>query len=361
MRIALVAQSRAPWTPHYASAFQAEGHRVTVYSFSAGEIPGVPTEILTPDRTDGESGKASFLLKAPALRRRLRAFGPDVVLATYLLSDGLAAALAWRGPLVVSARGGDVLAQKGNFAAPEWIHKGLVRFVCGRARRVHAVSEEIRDRLAEWGIAGDRLACFPMGVDVARFHPAPLEEGPPRTLRLVCTRRHEPVYDNHVIVTALARLKARLPQLRATFVGGGPLLGARRTQAERAGLDGRVMFLEQVDHARLPDLLREHDLYVSASSSDGTSSSLLEAMACGLVPIVSRIAGNLPWVEDGQNGFLFEVGDAEGLANAIERAVGDAHARSRARTANPSIVAQRGNQEINNRSMLGLLEEAVRS
>jgi glycosyltransferase involved in cell wall biosynthesis len=70
-------------------------------------------------------------------------------------------------------------------------------------------------------------------------------------------------------------------------------------------------------HGDLPGFLRAADVYVSASSSDGTSSSLLEAMASGLYPVVSDITANRPWVEHGKNGLLFAVGDAASLAEAL--------------------------------------------
>jgi glycosyltransferase involved in cell wall biosynthesis len=62
-------------------------------------------------------------------------------------------------------------------------------------------------------------------------------------------------------------------------------------------------------------------LYISASHSDGTSISLLEAFACGIPAIVSDIPGNQEWVTPGENGWLFPDGDAEALASVILNAV----------------------------------------
>ena len=62
----------------------------------------------------------------------------------------------------------------------------------------------------------------------------------------------------------------------------------------------------QLPLARVGELLREADVYVSAATSDGTSSSLLEAMASGAFPVVTSIRANRDWLEDGSTGLFFE-------------------------------------------------------
>jgi glycosyltransferase involved in cell wall biosynthesis len=59
------------------------------------------------------------------------------------------------------------------------------------------------------------------------------------------------------------------------------------------------------------------DLYISPSHVDGSSVTLMEAMASGLPCLVSDIAGNQEWIEDGVNGWLFHDGNAEDLSEKI--------------------------------------------
>jgi glycosyltransferase involved in cell wall biosynthesis len=59
------------------------------------------------------------------------------------------------------------------------------------------------------------------------------------------------------------------------------------------------------------------DMYVSASHIDGSSVSLMEALACGRPVLVSDIPGNREWVEPGVNGWLFSDGDVDDLAGKI--------------------------------------------
>jgi glycosyltransferase involved in cell wall biosynthesis len=79
----------------------------------------------------------------------------------------------------------------------------------------------------------------------------------------------------------------------------------------------RVTFGGQVSQKDLPDWYHDADLYISPSHVDGSSVSLMEALACGLPCLVSDIPGNREWVVDGENGWLFRDGDANDLAEKI--------------------------------------------
>ena len=361
MRIAMIAHSNAPWTPHYARFGQTHGHEVLLISIHLDPVRGVRTIFVGREPYRDDRHKHLFLTKVPTIRKILRAFSPDVVFAPYLISNGLAASLAWRGPLVVSARGADVIEQAGQTPTPGWLMNWLVRFVCRRARVVHAVSDELVEALTRYGVDREKIHCFPMGVDTIRFAPAE-GEGSTRavgTPHIICTRRHDAVYDNHVIVEALAMMKSRGVGFRCTFVGAGRYLEERRDQVKVLGLADDVRFTSHVEHDQVPSLLRSANIYVSASSSDGTSSSLLEALATGVFPVVTRIRANEAWVRNGETGLFFEVGHAAGLAEALGRAINDARLREQAVTINRGLVERKGSQGINNRRLMDLFELAA--
>jgi glycosyltransferase involved in cell wall biosynthesis len=87
--------------------------------------------------------------------------------------------------------------------------------------------------------------------------------------------------------------------------------------------------------------LARADLYLSASLSDSTSVSLLEAMASGAVPVVSDLEGNREWVEDGVGARLFGPGDAASLTRALEAALDDPAWVERARVHNRRVAESR--------------------
>jgi glycosyltransferase involved in cell wall biosynthesis len=321
-----------------------------------------------PDRLEGVDGvfvgrqpwsadqRLQYLTSLGRVRRALSEFRPDVVYAPYLSSNGVVAALAWSGPLVVSARGGDVLLQAGRLPAPAPLHRWMMRFVCRRADRVHAVSEELCRALIGFGVPAERIVCFPIGVDTSRFRPGSVKG---EVLRIVCTRRQEPVYENHVVIDALGRLRDRGVEFSCRMVGGGPLLEDRRAQVKGLGLDDRICFSGQLAHDELPRLLAEADLYVSAASSDGTSSSLLEAMASGCFPVLARIPANESWIIDRRTGAFFDVGDDAQLADRLVWAAQKAESRRHAATVNRAEVLRRGDMQTNMDRLSELLTAAL--
>ena len=79
----------------------------------------------------------------------------------------------------------------------------------------------------------------------------------------------------------------------------------------------RVRFGGRILPDDLPRWYRRADLFISPSHVDGSSVSLMEALACGIPVLVSDIPANLEWVHDNQNGWVFRDGDAAHLANRI--------------------------------------------
>ncbi len=83
----------------------------------------------------------------------------------------------------------------------------------------------------------------------------------------------------------------------------------------------RVHFGGHISQADLPRWYHMADLYISPSHVDGSSVSLMEALASGLPCLVSDIPGNKEWIEDGVNGWLFRDGDVDDLAEKILNAI----------------------------------------
>jgi glycosyltransferase involved in cell wall biosynthesis len=119
--------------------------------------------------------------------------------------------------------------------------------------------------------------------------------------------------------------------------------GTEKNTLERAmqNAPGQIVsFPGQIPYARVPELLREHDIFLLASDYEGLPLSLLEAMGGGLVPVVSQLPSGIPEVVDAGNGMLVPVDDVAGYARAIihlhghrdELAAKSAAARARVQT-----------------------------
>jgi glycosyltransferase involved in cell wall biosynthesis len=190
--------------------------------------------------------------------------------------------------------------------------------------------DTIRQKAISCGMRPDRVVTFPWGVDLTHFHPEPIEPSNPDVFTLLSTRGWEPIYGIELIVQGFVQATRRLaeltgagslPALRLLMLGNGSLAPKIHSIFSQAGLVNQVHFAGQVGFDRLPGYYRAADLYLSASHSDGSSISLLEAMACGRPALVSDIPGNREWVTPDVNGWWFPDGDSKSLAEAIVHAV----------------------------------------
>jgi glycosyltransferase involved in cell wall biosynthesis len=358
MKLLLVSHTISLWTQHYARYFSQRGDQLLIVSMTPDAIDAAPMEFIGVEPFRRNGNKHLYLTRVPRLRRIIKRFQPDVVFAPYISSNGLMAALAGSGPLVVSGLGSDVLVGTQGGSPANFLRRQLVRFTCSRATAIHVVSANIEDRLLSFGVPGEKIHRFPLGIDTQRFHPG---DEPAHLLgrRLICVRKHEPIYDIATILRALARLRDKGAEFHCTFIGGGTMLDENRRLAGELKLNDRVVLLGNVPYDELPNYLRQAGIYISAARSDGTSSALLEAMATGLLPVVTDIDANTPWVAHRRTGLLFQPGNDRQLAEELEFALSEPEQLRGAIELNRQRVLRDGDQEKNDQRLAAILADAA--
>jgi glycosyltransferase involved in cell wall biosynthesis len=124
-----------------------------------------------------------------------------------------------------------------------------------------------------------------------------------------------------LVLGVFAQLAKEMPELRMIMLGDGSMRDDIDQAVRRFGLDDKIHLKGRVAYADLPAYYQAADVYISASYSDGSSVSLLEAMATGLICVVSDIPGNREWIAHDVDGFLFESGNAESLTNILRHCI----------------------------------------
>ena len=185
-------------------------------------------------------------------------------------------------------------------------------------------SEPTRSIAENLGVSRDRIELIPWGVDLDLFDPtgprAAHPELPMNSRVVLSARSHEPLYRVGDIVTAFERARSLLnDDIYLVVLNDGPL-----TEEIRAGAGDHTLFLGRVSENELAAWLRRSDLYVSSSETDGSSVTLLQAMACGTPVLVSDIPGNREWVHAGLTGGMFPLGDVGALTQALTTSLSDA-------------------------------------
>ena len=272
---------------------------------------------------------------------RLRDADPDIVHLhdAHAHTLGVAAAvLTGRGRRVVSRR---VVSPVGvNLFSRLKYRRGVDRYV--------AISEAVKAKLLEAGVAPDRVAVVHSCVEPARFETAAdrsdalrkefgIPDGAPvvGTVGAMC-----PAKGFAHFLRAIPQVLEQAPAARFVLVGDGELRGDLEREAAGLGLaPGALTFAGW--RRDVPELLRFFDLFVSSSVEEGLGTSVLQALA-SRTPVVVTDAGGLPEVvEHGESGLVVRRGDPGALAGGIVALLNDAGRRATMAAAGYRRVADR--------------------
>ncbi|HBY92799.1 MAG TPA: hypothetical protein DEP84_02360, partial [Chloroflexi bacterium] len=131
-----------------------------------------------------------------------------------------------------------------------------------------------------------------------------------------------------------------------TLLGSGPARPALEAQAHRLALTDIVRFTGRQPRTTIPAVMAASDLFVSMSPTDGVSSSLLEAMAAGVLPVVPDNEPNRGWIEAGVGGILIPEISAPALSLSVIRALeGGEELITRAAARNRAVIEARADLE----------------
>lgn len=334
MRLLLLSDASSTHTGRWAEWFAGHGHKVLLASLEEPRVTAVPFH-----RLPGRSGWIGYLAAVPALRRVVREFKPDLVNAHFVTSYGLMGTLSGCRPLVASAWGSDLLVS----ARRSPLHRLRARWALSKADLATCDGRNLAEELLALGVGSGRIVNLPMGVErelIVRRSP---EEARARIRSVISTRSLEPVYGVETIIRAMpAVVKRSNGPVNLTIVGGGRLRESLERLSRELGVEGEVDFTGRLERPELIARLDRAGIYVTASRSDSTSVSLLEAMARGLAPVASDIAGNREWLEAGANGLLFKPGDHEALAWQIVKLMDGSADAGQMAEKNHRIIRERG-------------------
>jgi glycosyltransferase involved in cell wall biosynthesis len=254
-------------------------------------------------------------------RRLLREIQPDLVHAGPIQTCAFIACLAGARPLLTMSWGFDLMkdVERGAW----W--RFATRYTLERSRYFTSDAFVTRDKAVAYGMQPEKTVVFPWGVDLEHFTPKPRENptgGQPEDgFTLFCNRSWEANYGVDVLARAFVQVARQKENISLLLLGGGSQGSYIRQILESGGVLDRVSFPGHVGQKDLPRFYRMADIYISASHVDGSSVSLMEALACGLPCLVSDIPANKEWVFEGENGWLFTDGDANALAEKILKAM----------------------------------------
>jgi glycosyltransferase involved in cell wall biosynthesis len=296
------------------------------------------------------------------LRRVIRQIQPDLIHAGPIQTCALLAVLSGYRPVLAMSWGYDLVMDADKNA---WMRR-VTEYTLRRSAFFVSDARLTRDKAVEFGMDPDKTVTFPWGVNLQRFVPKKEERANPKSsivnrksLTLFCNRTWEPIYGVDVLAKAFVQVASVNPDVDLILLGGGSQGAKIRQILMNGGVMERVHFGGQVGQKDLPRWYHMADLYISPSHVDGSSVSLMEALASGLPCLVSDIPGNREWIEHGTNGWLFQDGSVDDLAEKILYAIENRRLFAEIGEAARKTAEQKANWQKNFGKLLEAYEKVV--
>jgi len=281
---------------------------------------------------------------------------PDLVHCLRLPIEGYIGWLVGYRPLVISSWGCDFVLFANKYLPFRWLTKEALN----RAD-VH-FADNIRDRyLAEiYGFSPLKLTAEVPGWGGLKLNEFPLR-GKDSSIRekigvtsdtnlLLSSRGFIPPFtDTKALILALPRVVERFPNTLCLLIGDMRSPGYLRlkTLARKLKIGKYCRFINRLKYPEFLNHLAASDIIVSVSLYDGCSISMVEGMACGVIPIMSSDFPKKEWITDGWKGYLFNPRDPENIAQVIIKALENKDDFEMMRQRNWQIVKERADYYTN--------------
>ena len=339
MKICYLADGRSIHTQRWLRYFASKGHEVHLIIYDSQELPpeeemknlGIKVHCFAPKFEEklerlNHTRRICLMRRELKLKRLLRKIKPDILHSHFVEKYGWWGARSGFHPFVLTAWGSDI------YICPRRSQKSRERisFALKQADLITSDSEDLRRATIELGASPDRSYIVQFGVDLTRFNPKVDPSAVRKKLKLgdspvvLSSRGFRPIYNNDVLVRAIPLILKEVLDAKFILKNRYEAKGAELKRLVRElKVDGSVRFVDSVEYNEMPGYYAASDVFVSIPSSDATSVALLEAMACGVAPVVSDLPSAREWIKNGENGYIVPARDPEALAKAIVRLLKD--------------------------------------
>jgi len=308
-----------------------------------------------------QKGPDHLLHLMPDLSAVLENVNPELIHAGPIQSCAFMAALSGFHPFLAMSWGSDLLLHSEESPLMRWI----TSFVLNQMDFLLCDCDAVFEKAREYSrVDEERVIKFPWGIELDRFvreaecgRRLREELGWDNCLLVLSTRSWENLYGIESVLKGFAEAHRQNPMLRLLLLGDGSKHQEIDKFIKNKGLIDSVYRPGVVPQGKLPDFYSASDIYLSCTHSDGASISLLEAMACELLIIVSDIPGNREWIEREKNGWLVHPSEIDEIAASLLKAAWFTKEKiEKMVRLNREIILRRANWDVNVEHLLRLYE-----
>ncbi len=355
-------EADSPHDQRFLSALAGTSHQIhALRQFDTQpKTPAGVREVEWPGALPDWSDWRGWQLGISQLQKLLDKIQPDLIHAGPVQGPAFLAVQAGFHPLVTMLWGWDLLKK----AKRSPLMRCVTQNTLTGTDVLLADCQTVADEAIRYGVQPSQIVQFPWGVDLTHFSPATSREAG-RALRaslgweenfvILCNRSWSTSYGVDVLARAFVDAVNDNADLRLLLVGKGPqsleICRILEPVSDYVNLPGWL------DRDSLPGAYGAADLFVSPSHCDGSSISLLEALACGVPALVSDIPSNREWVTPGETGDHFQDGDPISLHEKLLAMAVDPHLKRYGKQAR-SLAERRANWKENFKKLLGAYEMA---
>lgn len=306
-------------------------------------------------------GRLQIISKKPAFKsmpllsegrhfkKVLKEFQPDIVHTGYVWQVGILAANSGVRPHLSMPWGSDILLEPDK----SFILKRLVKKVMKTCDHVQCDSEFVKQKImTDYRLPDEKITVFPWGIDLTQFKKTDKQTARKKLnigadkFVLLFNRYFEEVYGIDHLLQAFKIFAEGKEDVFMLMLSDGSMKNEVLKFISEHTLEDKVRVIGRVRNSLLPDFLNSADVYVSSALSDGTSLSLLEAMACGVGLAVTDVPSIKEWVT-GENGILARRGDAASLAEAMDKYYNDRNLATEHGSRNLKIAEEKADWDKN--------------
>lgn len=276
-------------------------------------------------------------------------FKPDIVHSGYVWQVGILAYYAGVHPHLSMPWGSDILIEPDK----KFFVRSLVRKVMRSCDHVQCDAEFVKSKIIEdYGLPPEKITVFPWGIDLNLFKPKNKTECraalniPQEKFVVVFVRNLESVYGVSYMLDAFKEFAKDKDDVLLLMVSFGSLRNEVVRFIAENNLESKIQLIGKIPNTELPAILGSSDVYISTSLSDGTSLSLLEALACGLGIIVSDVPAIKEWISD-ENGIVVLRKTTIQIVKALEKYYSNRDLIKRHGKINIEIAKQRADWDKN--------------
>lgn len=345
--ILLLADGASFHTERFYNEIKKRGHAITLASLECGSLEQITLE------KKGSINELHYVRAVGQIKKIIREIKPNIISAHFVSGYGFIAALAnrsFRLPLMTNLWGSDILIVPHKSS----LHRWKTSYALNKADYIVADSQYLIDAAQDIH-RFEKYSVIPWGIEQRHLEKHKNDYTFCSPLKIIVPRPHEPVYNNQFIIEALKKLLEQ-NKIEITFPNFGSQLENFKSLC--SGLSS-VKFYDKLERDKFLEFMASHDLYLSASTSDSSPVSLIEAMALGLLPVAANIKGVREWLDD-SSGFPYNPDDPAHLYQIIQRLLSENNNHADMRKSNLEKVKNEAIFEKNIDFQLNLMYEMVK-